>query len=93
MKMEKNSFEIGTDADCGIPKKVEERGKRDITVDIIKGIGIVLMVVGHARAPLSDYISLFHMAIFFIASGFLINCKYADSLSGMMQYIWKKIKG
>lgn len=93
MKMEKISFGISTDAAFGSPQIVVERGKRDITVDIIKGIGIVLMVVGHARAPLSDFISLFHMAIFFIASGFLINCKYADSLSGMMQYVWKKIKG
>lgn len=44
---------------------------RDITLDLVKGIGILLMVIRHARAPYSDFVLLFHMAIFFIASGYL----------------------
>lgn len=74
-------------------KNIIGEEQRDRTVDIIKGIGIVLMVVRHARAPFSDFVLLFHMAIFFIASGFLLNCRYAETFSGVMKYIKKKIKG
>lgn len=38
--------------------------KRDETIDIIKGIGILCVVIGHAHAPFSSFIYLFHMAIF-----------------------------
>ena len=37
---------------------------RDATIDILKGIGIILMVAGHCGAPFTSYIYLFHMAIF-----------------------------
>lgn len=59
---------------------------------MIKGMGIVLMVLRHARAPYSDFVLLFHMAIFFIASGYLYNCDYARSIKGMQKYIRKKIR-
>lgn len=48
---------------------------RDRSVDIAKGLGIILMVMGHAGMPHSSIIFRFHMALFFILSGwcFLIN--------------------
>lgn len=46
---------------------------RDTAIDIVKGIGIILMVWGHACGPFKHWIYLFHMAIFFIASGILYN--------------------
>lgn len=73
--------------------KIIGGGQRDITIDIVKGIGIILMVFRHARAPFSDFVLLFHMAIFFIASGYLLNCGYAESVHGVFQFIKKKIKG
>ena len=42
-------------------------------IDVIKGYGICLMVCGHSGAPFTDWIYLFHMALFFIASGYLWN--------------------
>ena len=39
-------------------------GQRNRYIDLVKGIGIVLMVLRHARAPFSDFVLLFHMAIF-----------------------------
>lgn len=66
---------------------------RDLTLDLIKGIGIVLMVVRHARAPYSDFVLLFHMAIFFIASGYLYNRKYSKSLGNVKMFVVKKIRG
>lgn len=72
---------------------IKSEGQRDRTVDVIKGIGIIFMVVRHARAPFSDFVLLFHMAIFFIASGYLLNSRYAETFSGVKEYIKKKIKG
>lgn len=67
--------------------------ERDLTIDLIKGIGIILMVIRHARAPYSDIILLFHMAIFFIASGYLYNGSKIKDLKSLRTFIIKKIKG
>lgn len=50
------------------------------------------MVLRHAQAPYSDFVLLFHMAIFFIASGYLYNRAYADSVKSVGVYIKKKAK-
>lgn len=45
---------------------------RDSTIDIAKGIGIFLVVLGHFAvfaSPLYHYIYLFHMPLFFFISG------------------------
>ena len=47
--------------------------KRNESLDILKGIGIVLMILGHCALPfdLRKLIFVFHMPLFFIISGFL----------------------
>lgn len=42
----------------------------------MKGIGIILMVIGHTTSPLHDFIYLFHMPLFFMISGFFFKSKY-----------------
>lgn len=69
------------------------KNNRDITIDLIKGIGIILMVLRHARAPYSEFVMLFHMAIFFIVSGYLYKDSYADTIKSLRKYIVRKIKG
>lgn len=46
---------------------------RLIYLDFAKGVGIVLMVIGHIHANdmLNKYIYAFHMPLFFIVSGML----------------------
>lgn len=66
--------------------------KRNETIDLVKGIGIILMVMRHARAPYSDFFLLFHMAIFFIASGYLYNSVYAKNIKFVTYYTIRKIK-
>lgn len=68
------------------------KSQRDNTIDILKGIGIILMVIGHAGSPqlLHDYIYTFHMPLFFIASGYFFSVK---SISNKLQFFIKKIKG
>lgn len=55
-------------------------GKRDISLDIAKGIGILLMVIGHTGCPgwLHDGIYSFHMPLFFILSGLCLSDKRID---------------
>lgn len=61
-------------------------------IAILKGIGIVLMVIGHSgiAETVSHWIYMFHMPLFFFASGFLFNDKY---LSAPISFFKKRIKG
>lgn len=50
----------------------KERAKtRDNSWDALKGIGILLMVIGHSGCPeyLRSFIYLFHMGLFYYVSG------------------------
>lgn len=49
--------------------------QRRADLDIAKGIGILLVVWAHAKAPYNSYMYLFHMPFFFLISGYLHNHK------------------
>ncbi len=67
--------------------------KRDERIDIIKGLAIVLMVIGHSGFPFKSVIYLFHMAVFFMVSGYLFSLRKVTSVKGGVNYVYKKIKG
>ncbi len=50
-------------------------------ISIIKGLGIILMVMGHAEVPdlISNFIYIFHMPLFFIAAGYFFSRKHLDN--------------
>ena len=63
---------------------------RTTWIDISKGIGIILVIIGHTSIPnfLTILIFSFHMPLFFVISGFLFNKKkYLDNFSN---FIYKK---
>jgi len=66
--------------------------QRNQTLDILKGFGIILMVIGHNGAPtwLHNTIYSFHMPLFFIASGWFFSEKDIDE---PIDYLKRKIKG
>lgn len=64
---------------------------RNPYIDLIKGYGIILMVAGHSNSPGSHFFYLFHMAIFFIASGFCYNSKNSKCLKNCFIYLKRKI--
>ena len=66
--------------------------QRDEKIDIIKGIAICCVVFGHCDAPFTHFIYLFHMAAFFIASGFVYKLDYSDSVSGLKNLFRKRVK-
>lgn len=55
---------------------------RDIAVDVAKGIGILLVILGHLKNPLMDFIYAFHMPLFFFVSGMFV--KKGLSLGNMV---------
>lgn len=66
--------------------------KRNIEIDIVKGLGIILMVMGHCNFPYSKFIYLFHMSVFFIASGYLQKEEYSEDIDGIKIYVLRKLK-
>ena len=50
------------------------------------------MVIGHIGYPLNSFIYLFHMALFFIISGYFFNDKCWQTLKEVKFYILRKIK-
>ena len=51
------------------------------------------MVAGHAEAPYSHFIYLFHMAVFYIISGYLYSEKNSKNLKNLCCFICRKLKG
>lgn len=49
---------------------MSEQTKRIEALDVAKGIGIILVIIGHLSSSyLHDWIYSFHMPLFFIISG------------------------
>ena len=67
--------------------------KRDKTLDVLKGIGIILMVVGHSGSPCTNFIYLFHMALFFVASGYVWNDKKVKDFTALKQGLLARVRG
>lgn len=66
--------------------------KRDKKIDFIRGIAIILMVMGHAHAPGSHLIALFNMPVFFMISGYLFKPSFVKSKDDLFKYYLRKIK-
>lgn len=64
---------------------------RNEDVDVIKGVCIILMVIGHSGCPdiLRSFIYCFHMPCFFLVSGYLFSEKYYLQPK---QFVWKRCK-
>lgn len=67
--------------------------KRNIEIDIVKGLAIILMVIGHVETPAQNFIYLFHMAVFFIAAGYFYKSKVSENVQSVSRYVVRKIKG
>lgn len=71
---------------------IMEENSKSAIIDSIKGVAIILMVIGHSDAPFTNWIYLFHMAVFFIASGYCWNDKHSEPIQNVKKYVIKKIK-
>lgn len=64
---------------------------RDKRIDVLRGIGIVLMIYGHA-AKYTSFVALFHMAVFFIASGYCFCPEKVRGTRNLVKYFARKIQ-
>jgi len=69
-----------------------EINKRDNIIDNSRGIGIILVVIGHCMPVFGRYIYLFHMALFFYLSGYCYNEKNNQNITTLFFYFKKKIE-
>ncbi len=74
-----------------MPKYLYMTTPKKDNFSIFKGIGIILMVVGHSGCPkyIFNYIYLFHMALFYWVSGYFFNESY---LNDWLLFIKRKLK-
>lgn len=49
-------------------------------MDIVKTIGIILVVIGHSGFKFANFIYLFHMALFFFVSGYFYKDFYTENI-------------
>ena len=51
---------------------MNDKNKRNEVFDLVRGIAIILVVIGHSGCPnyLRNLIYLFHMPIFYFISGY-----------------------
>lgn len=66
---------------------------RDITIDVVRGLAMITVVMGHSGFPYTDMIYLFHMPLFFIISGYLSapKCQYTTK-NDFGQKLWRRFK-
>ena len=63
--------------------------ERDYQIDILKAIGIILVVAGHSGNPFTVYIYTFHLPLFFFVTGFL---RYNARSTSYGEFFKKKVK-
>jgi fucose 4-O-acetylase-like acetyltransferase len=68
---------------------------RDDKIAVAKGIGIILVVIGHCSnavetKSICNFIYMFHMPLFFFVSGYFFNLKYIENKK---TFVKKRIKG
>ena len=61
-------------------------------IDIIKALGIICMVAGHAGAPFTHFVYLFHIAIFFTASGYFFKQNSTTNYQTIKTAAFRKMK-
>lgn len=69
-----------------------EQKYRNVTLDLLKGYGIILLVAAHAGVVHGAMISMFHMAIFFIASGYCYNTRNSEKISMVGKYVIRRLR-
>lgn len=59
-------------------------------LDIVKAIAIMCMVLNHSGAPFQMFLWKFHMAVFFIASGYFFRESSSDSVKSVSRFVVNK---
>ena len=66
--------------------------KRNNVIDYMKGIAIILMVLRHAGTPGTEIVEIFHMALFFMVSGWCFSDRYTTDIKMAGKFILRKVQ-
>ncbi len=66
--------------------------ERETQMDVLRGLGIILIVLGHAAFPYTHFLYLFHLIIFFILAGYFFKEEYVKDKVSLKKFIMLKIK-
>lgn len=66
--------------------------ERNETIDIVKGITIILVVAGHCSSPGGTLFYLFHVALFIIVAGYCFNENYTNDVTSMKKLFISRVK-
>ncbi|HII4514740.1 acyltransferase family protein [Clostridium perfringens] len=58
-------------------------------INVLKALGIISVVMGHAGSPITNEIYLYHMALFFFITGYLYKESYENNFK---TFFWKRVK-
>ncbi len=60
--------------------------------NIVKGLGILAVVLGHSGSPVTPYVYMYHLALFFFISGYLYKESYSTDpfvyFAGRLRRLW-----
>lgn len=66
--------------------------KRSNIIDYMKAVTIILMVLRHAGTPKTEIVEIFHMALFFMVSGWCFSDKYTADIKMVGKFIVRKVQ-
>lgn len=61
------------------------------TINIMKGLCMILVVAGHANCPFKSFIYLFHVPVFFMISGYLFKSEYFINYKNLLSLFQKRL--
>lgn len=64
---------------------------RDQYVDVVRGMAMVLVVLGHTLMPAMPYIYMFHVALFFFVTGYLFHWRHAEAPVSFLLGRWRRL--
>lgn len=71
--------------------KMAQTIDRNKTIDIIRGLAMICVALGHCGFPYTQHLYLFHMGAFIFISSYCFNKKNSDSLSYLKSYFGRKM--
>ncbi|WP_182629289.1 acyltransferase family protein [Clostridium chromiireducens] len=75
--------------DFKVKYHINQNNPREDYMDIVKSLGIILVVMAHVQSPGKNMIFLFHMPLFFFVSGYFYKDKYSDNLELLIKKRFK----
>lgn len=66
--------------------------QRNATLDVMKGLAIIMVVANHASMPVMSWTSLIELPLFFITAGFCYKPSMINTAKQIRTYVLKRIK-